>query len=153
MLIGIGIFTYLSYRGDVHHHRRFTRYLSIISTILVGLGLALLSTAVLTDASSTLGSTPWTLPLLLFLLLIRTYSVFISVSQFYRGLTYVFFFFLQASSSTMSQTEAPSVKWFRRPKNLCLTNLYFGELNKYSWWSSRRPTSMDSSLSLSARNL
>jgi F0F1-type ATP synthase assembly protein I len=73
VLIGIGIFTYLSYSGDAHHHRRYTRYLSIISSVLIGIGLALFSTAVLTDTSRLLGHSSWTLPLLLFLLLIRRY--------------------------------------------------------------------------------
>jgi hypothetical protein len=79
VLIGIGIFTFLSYRGDAHHHRRFTRYLSVVSSILIGIGLALFSAAVLTDTATILGDSPWTLPFLLFLLLIRKYHILIYI--------------------------------------------------------------------------
>jgi hypothetical protein len=63
----IGILTLLSLR----HHAGYSRlrYISIGANILVGLGLALLSTAVLTDAAGNLGTTPWTLPALTLILL------------------------------------------------------------------------------------
>ena len=74
VLIGIAIFTFVSYGEDPRHTGRFTRFLSISSCGLVGLGLTLLSTAVLTGAASIIGSTSWTLPLLVFLLLICTWK-------------------------------------------------------------------------------
>ncbi|KAL1963317.1 hypothetical protein VTN77DRAFT_8438 [Rasamsonia byssochlamydoides] len=71
VLISIGVLTFVAYGGDVHHHRnQFFRFLSISANILAGIGVALLSMAVLTGTSTTLGGTPWTLPMLVLLLLI-----------------------------------------------------------------------------------
>lgn len=63
----IGILTLLSLR----HHAGYSRlrYISIGANILVGLGIALLTTAVLTDAAENLGTTPWALPALTLILL------------------------------------------------------------------------------------
>ncbi|OGE50093.1 hypothetical protein PENARI_c018G07872 [Penicillium arizonense] len=57
--------------GTSAHHAGYSRlrYISIGANILVGLGLALLSTSVLTDAAGNLGTTPWTLPALTLILL------------------------------------------------------------------------------------
>ncbi|KAJ5218405.1 uncharacterized protein N7498_000504 [Penicillium cinerascens] len=63
----IGVLTLLSHRYRSGHSS--LRYISIGANILVGLGIALLSTAVLTDAAGNLGTTPWTLPALTLILL------------------------------------------------------------------------------------
>lgn len=55
-----------TYPEDAGYSR--LRYISIGANILVGLGLALLSTSVLTDAAGNLGTTPWTLPALTLIL-------------------------------------------------------------------------------------
>ena len=64
----IGILTLLAYKHDTGHSR--FRYLSIGANVLVGLGIALLSTMVLTDAAGNLGVTPWALAGLMLILLL-----------------------------------------------------------------------------------
>ncbi|KAL2829506.1 bacterial low temperature requirement A protein-domain-containing protein [Aspergillus cavernicola] len=61
----IGVLTVLSHRPGYSR----LRYISIGANILVGLGITLLSTMVLTDAAGNLGTTPWTLPALTLILL------------------------------------------------------------------------------------
>jgi hypothetical protein len=67
VLLFIGVLTLLAYRHDAGH--TIFRYVSIFVNMLVGLGIALLSTMVLTDAANNLGETPWTLPALTLILL------------------------------------------------------------------------------------
>ncbi|CAL5865992.1 uncharacterized protein PFLUO_LOCUS199 [Penicillium psychrofluorescens] len=63
----VGVLTLLSHKYHAGYSR--LRYISIGANILVGLGIALLSTAVLTDAAATLDTTYWTLPGLTLILL------------------------------------------------------------------------------------
>jgi hypothetical protein len=67
VLIFISIFTWLS-RGN----KRLSglHYVSIVSNFALGVGLALLTTMVLTNAADNLGESAWTLPLLVFVLFI-----------------------------------------------------------------------------------
>lgn len=66
----IAILTLLAYRHEAGHP--ILQYLSAYANFIVGLGIALLSTMVLTNAASNLGQTPWTIPALMLILLGRT---------------------------------------------------------------------------------
>jgi hypothetical protein len=69
ILIAIGVLSWLSIpKGK--GRKSITSYISIISKFVLGLGLILLSTMVLTQAADYLGESVWTLPLLVFVLAI-----------------------------------------------------------------------------------
>ncbi|CAL5873995.1 uncharacterized protein PFLUO_LOCUS8280 [Penicillium psychrofluorescens] len=63
----VGVLTLLSHRYRAGYSR--LRYISIGANILVGLGISLLSTMVLTDAAEDLGMTSWALSGLTLILL------------------------------------------------------------------------------------
>ena len=63
VLIGIAVLAWLSMLKE---KRTWRHYIGIVSNLLIGLGVALLSIMLLTNASDNLGSSPWTLPLLVF---------------------------------------------------------------------------------------
>jgi hypothetical protein len=65
--MGIGILAWLSMLKE---KRTWRHYIGIVSNLLIGLGVALLSVMLVTSASDNLGSSPWTLPLLVFVLFI-----------------------------------------------------------------------------------
>lgn len=65
-LIFIAVLSWLSHSKG--RHEIYGHLWSIITKFVLGLGLVLCSTMVLTDAAKILGSSAWTLPLLLFLL-------------------------------------------------------------------------------------
>lgn len=69
VLISLGVLSWLSLpkvEGPTHR----TRYIGVISKFVLGLGMTLLSTMVLTQAADNLGESVWTLPLLVFVLAI-----------------------------------------------------------------------------------
>jgi hypothetical protein len=66
VLIFLGILSWLSHSKGRHEAR--SHLLAIASKFLLGLGLVLCSTMVLTDAADGLGSSAWTLPLMFFVL-------------------------------------------------------------------------------------
>jgi undecaprenyl pyrophosphate phosphatase UppP len=66
-MIGIGILSWLSMLPG---NRTWRHYIGIITNILLGTAVALFTTMILTDAADNLTSSPWTLPLLVFILLI-----------------------------------------------------------------------------------
>jgi hypothetical protein len=66
-LIGIAILAWLSMLKE---KRTWRYYIGIVSNFLIGLGVALLSLTLLTSASDNLGSSPWMLPLLVFVIFI-----------------------------------------------------------------------------------
>lgn len=66
-MVGIGILSWLSMLPE---NRTWRHYVGVLANILIGTGIALLTTMILTDAADSLTSTPWTLPLLVFALLI-----------------------------------------------------------------------------------
>jgi hypothetical protein len=65
VLIGIAILAWLSMLKE---KRTWRHYIGIISNFLIGIGVALLAVMLVSDASSDLGSSPWTLPLLVFVM-------------------------------------------------------------------------------------
>jgi len=67
VLIGIAILAWLSMLKE---KRTWRHYIGIVSNFLIGLGVALVALTLLTDASDNLGSSPWTLPLLVFVMFI-----------------------------------------------------------------------------------
>lgn len=54
----------------VDGNKTWRNYIGIASNILLGIGTCLLSTMLLTSASDNLGESPWSLPLLVFVLVI-----------------------------------------------------------------------------------
>jgi hypothetical protein len=69
VLIGLAVLSLLSMHKD-GSSAHWRRYVGIGTNLLLGLGLALLSTMVLTDNADVLGESPWPLPLLVFVLII-----------------------------------------------------------------------------------
>lgn len=68
VLIGIAILAWLSMLNE---KRTWRHYIGIVSNFIIGLGVALLSVMLVNGtASDNLGSSPWTLPLLVFVLFI-----------------------------------------------------------------------------------
>ncbi|KAH8812164.1 bacterial low temperature requirement A protein-domain-containing protein [Xylogone sp. PMI_703] len=67
VLIGIAILSWLSLTRE---GRVWKNYIGIASNFLLGVGTCLLSIMLLTSASDNLGESPWTLPLLVFILTI-----------------------------------------------------------------------------------
>lgn len=66
-MIGIGILSWLSMLPE---NRSWRHYIGVIANILLGTALALFTTMILTDAADNLTGSPWTLPLLVFILFI-----------------------------------------------------------------------------------
>lgn len=67
VIIGIAILAWLSMLKE---KRTWRHYVGIASNFLIGLGVALLALLLVTDAADDIGSSPWTLPLLVFVLFI-----------------------------------------------------------------------------------
>lgn len=63
--MGIAILAWLSMLKE---KRTWRHYIGIVSNFLIGLGVALVALTLLTNASDDLGSSPWMLPLLVFVL-------------------------------------------------------------------------------------
>jgi hypothetical protein len=68
--MSIGVLSLISKSISAHEAKPYHCWIGIISDFLLGLGLSLLSTMVVTDSADALGSSPWTLPLLCLTLLI-----------------------------------------------------------------------------------
>lgn len=68
MLVGIGILAWLSMLKE---KRTWRHYIGIVMNFVLGLGLTLLSIMVVNETNNNnFGSSPWVLPLLVFILLI-----------------------------------------------------------------------------------
>jgi hypothetical protein len=68
VLIFLGVLSWLSHSKGLHESRAHLG--GIISKFVIGLGLVFLSTMVMTDSADNLGESPWTLPLVFFLVAI-----------------------------------------------------------------------------------
>jgi hypothetical protein len=68
VLVGIGILAWLSMLKE---KRTWRHYIGIVTNFVLGLGLTLLSIMVVNDTNNNnFGSSPWVLPLFVFILLI-----------------------------------------------------------------------------------
>lgn len=68
VLIFLAVLSWLSHSKGMHESR--THMVGIVSKFVLGTALVLCSTMVLTEAADNLGSSPWTLPFLFFILAI-----------------------------------------------------------------------------------
>lgn len=86
VLIFLGILSWLSHSKGLHESRSHLG--GIISKFVIGLGLVVCSTMVLTQSADKLGESAWTLPLLFFLLAIALVLNHIPWSDLHRSKGY-----------------------------------------------------------------